>query len=163
MKHQFLKGWSAVLIVALVAAFSVVPVRLAVADSGGVPYHNFNVTFTKWITAYPDMVGVGGGDIGPATFTGEIHSMNDTGDITYVEATYHLKGSKHSFTANVHVTQNDVVGTGSMTGEITDGWLKGGSLIGEYNVYPVCPLPETPGNGMGTLCFQGVLHLRRAP
>lgn len=163
MKTRSFRVWSIFLALVLVGAFALAPARAALADSGGQRYHTFNVTFTKWITAYPNMVGVGGGAIGPATFTGEIHSMNDTGDITYVEATYHLNGSKHSFTANVHVSQNDVAGTGSMTGEITEGWLKGGSLIGEYNVYPVCPLPETPGNSMGTLCFQGVLHLHRAP
>ncbi len=162
MKHQFLKGWSIVLVVVLVAAFAVAPARSALADSGGAKYHNFNVTFTKWITTYPDMAGVGGGAIGPAAFTGTLLSMKVVGSMEYAEALYHFSGSKHSFDAHIYATQDDTTHTGGITGSITGGWLRGGSLTGEYKVLAQCNI-DTPGNSMGTLCFQGVLHLRRAP
>ncbi len=162
MKTLSLKGWTLFLVVILLATFAVAPARLALADAGGEQGHAFNVTFTKWITAFPNMVGIGGGAIGDGAFTGEILNLNVDGNMEYVEAVYHFKGSRHSFTAHIYATQNDTTGTGTITGRITKGWLKGGTLTGEYNVYPVCPI-ETPGNGMGTLCFQGVLHLRRAP
>ncbi len=162
MKTRSLKAWSIFLAIMLVATFAVAPARMALADSGGERYHNFDVTFTKWVTAIPNMVGVGGGAIGPATFKGEILSLNVDGSMEYVVADYHFSGSKHSFSARINATQNDLAGTGVITGRVTSGWLKGASLTGEYNVLATCNM-ETPGNGMGTLCFQGVLHLRRAP
>ncbi len=126
--------------------------------------HLFDVTFTKWITGATSMVGVGGGAIGPATFTGEIQFHCVVGTTECVEALYYFKGSKHSFGAHIWAKQDDVAGTGVIVGVITDGWLKGGSLTGEYQVLAKCNM-ETPGNVMDppTLCFQGVLHLQRAP
>ncbi len=162
MKHRSFKGWSLLLVLVLVAGFAMAPAHLALADSGGAPYHNFDVTFTKWITTFPDMMGLGGGAIGPAAFTGKLLTMNVVGTMEYAEALYHFEGSKHSFDAHIYATQDDTTGTGVITGRITGGWLKGGSLTGEYNVLAECSI-DTPGNGMGALCFQGVLHLRRAP
>jgi len=162
MKTRFFTAWSFLVVVGLVAAFAVAPARTALAESGLARGHVFNVTFTKWITAFPDMTGVGGGAIGPAAFTGEILTLDVVGSMEYVHATYHLKGSKHAFTADIYVTQDDVAGSGVITGRVTEGWLKGAAVTGEYNIYPTCPI-GTPGNGMGTLCFSGVLHLVRGP
>ena len=162
MKTQFHKTWSILLASVLVVAFAVAPARFAYADSGGVPNHIFNVSFTKWITSYPDMAGVGGGAIGPAAFKGTLLSMSVVGTMEYAEALYHFDGSKHSFDAHIYATQDDSTGTGVITGRVMGGWLKGATLTGEYNVYRACPI-ATPGNGMGTLCFSGMLHLRRAP
>jgi hypothetical protein len=44
-----------------------------------------------------------------------------------------------------------------ITGLVTDGWLKGAQVTGEYTVWATCPI-ATPGNMFGTLCFQGTLH-----
>ena len=127
-------------------------------DNKGVG-HSFDATFTKWITNAPNMAGVVGGDVGDGTFAGEIVSRVTVGGITHLEAFYHFNGSKHSFTAHVFVTSDDVAGTATITGLVTEGWHKDVTLTGEYTIYGVCPIP-TPGITQGsTKCFQGVLHI----
>jgi hypothetical protein len=85
-------------------------------------------------------------------------SLNTVGNITSIEALYHFNGSKHAFTAELNVTQDESAGTATITGHVTEGWLKGASVTGEYNVLALCPL-ETPDNAYGTVCFQGALHV----
>ena len=104
------------------------------------------------------MVGVVGGDVGLGTYTGEVLSVNTVGNITSIHALYHLHGGKHAFTADLNVTQDESAGTATITGSVTDGWLKGASVTGEYNVLAVCPM-DTPDNAYGTVCFQGALHI----
>ncbi len=118
--------------------------------------------FTKWISTFPNMVGIVGDDVGTGTFAGEVLNKSTVGDITSIEALYHFNGSLHSFSAHVFVTENDApgVGTAKITGQVTDGWLKGGTVTGEYKVWAVCPIP-TPGIALGsTKCFQGMLHIQ---
>lgn len=152
--------------IALVLAVAVlaVAVTFAVAQSnialqGGANRHTFDVTFTKWITTAPEMRGVVGGAVGPGTFEGQILDLKVEGNMEYVKATYHVNGGKHSFTAEIHATQDDSLHSGVIVGTITEGWLKGATLYGEYDVLAECNI-DTPGNGMGKLCFQGVLHVR---
>ena len=71
------------------------------------------------------MAGVVGGDVGRGTFTGEVFSIDGTGqpgDPTFIHAHYHFNGRFHSFTADVHVTQilnkAVIIGVVSRTG----GW-----------------------------------------
>jgi hypothetical protein len=104
------------------------------------------------------MVGVVGGDVGPGTYVGEAISVSTVDNITSIEAFYHFNGSKHAFTADLNITQDDSVGTATITGRVTEGWLKGASVTGEYNVLAVCPI-DTPDNAFGTVCFQGALHV----
>jgi hypothetical protein len=136
----------------------------AVADAGGEKGHSFEVTFTKWISSPPNMIGVVGGDVGPGTFAGEIKSMTDdaTKSFTTVEAVYHISGREHSFSANIEAVQNNTAGTGVITGEITEGWLKGRALSGEYRVLLECNMVTEP-NANGKLCFQGTLSIPAAP
>jgi hypothetical protein len=105
-----------------------------------------------------NMVGVVGGDVGPGTYTGEVLSVNTVGNITSIHALYHFSGSRHAFTADLNVTQDESAGTAVITGHVKEGWLKGASVTGEYTVLAVCPI-ETPDNAYGTLCFQGALHV----
>ena len=129
------------------------------------------VTFTKWrIPPFPlppsggilvNMAGViVGGDVGNGTFTGEVlSSVVDpaTGVIT-TEAVYHFHGSKHSFTARVHAVQ-EVLGLGQkgvLTGVVSDGWLKGHAVEGEWTVVP--PTCYQPGFGFGN-CFDVILDI----
>lgn len=127
-------------------------------DNNGIG-HSFDASFTKWITTAPNMAGVVGGDVGDGTFAGLILSRVTVGGITHLEAIYHFYGSKHSFTAHVFVTSDDVALTATITGLVTEGWHKDVTLTGEYNIYPVCPIP-TPGSTLANArCFQGVLHL----
>ena len=137
----------------------------ALAYNGAAKGHTFDNTFTKWVTTsqpaagvVANMVGIVGGDVGPGTYKGEVISMNTVGNITSIEALYHFNGSKHTFTAELRITQDESAHKATITGEVTEGWLKGASVIGEYDMVDPC-LIETPDNAYGTLCFQGVLYV----
>ena len=160
-KIQPSKGWSILLGFVLVGTSA----GAALTYNSDAKGHTFDDTFTKWVTAskpaegvLANMVGVVGGDVGPGEYKGEVISMNTVGNITSIKALYHFNGSKHAFTADLNVTQDDSAGTATITGYVTEGWLKGASVTGEYNVLAVCPI-ETPDNAYGTLCFQGALHV----
>jgi hypothetical protein len=163
-KVRLSKGWRLLFALVLVAAFAVLsavgPAQVALAREGGVKGHTFNVTFTKWITTFPNMAGDVGGAVGTGPFAGEILNIATVGNITKIEALYHMNGSRHSFTAHVYVTQNNVTGMAVITGRVTEGWLEGVPVTGEYTVFAKCPM-STPGNVYGTLCFQGTLHVLR--
>ena len=161
-KIQPFKGWSILLVLVLVATTA----GVALASNRNARGHTFDNTFTKWVTTTPpaegvlaNMVGVVGGDVGPGTYTGEVISLNTEGNITSIEALYHLNGRKHTFTADLNMTQDDIAGTATITGRVTEGWLKGASVTGEYKVLADCPI-ETPDNANGTVCFQGALHVK---
>ena len=129
-----------------------------------------HVTFTKWGISLPanppsfagvSLAGVVGGDVGSGRLAGEILS-----DGLFVNgfwlghARYEFYGEKHSFIADIHVTENvtkDPV-TAVITGVVTQGWRKGAHLTGEYTAMPVCPI-TTPGNVFGTLCYQVTLQI----
>lgn len=158
---QSFKGWSVLLAFVLIATTA----GAALAYNSTPEGHTFDSTFTKWVTTWPptenvpaNMVGVVGGDVGPGTYIGEVLSANTVGNITSIHALYHFNGSKHAFTADLNVTQDESVGTASIIGYVTEGWLKGASVTGDYTVLAVCPM-ETPGNVFGTVCFQGTLHV----
>jgi len=160
-KIQPFKKWS--ILLGLVLA--VTTAGGALAYSSGARGHTFDDTFTKWVTTAPpapgvvfNMAGVVGGDVGPGSYTGEVISVNTVGNITSIHALYHFNGSKHAFTADLEVTQDESAGTATITGHVTEGWLKGASVTGEYTVMAVCPL-DTPDNALGTVCFQGALHV----
>ena len=55
-------------VVSLVGAIvMLLPVSIAMAQGSGEPNHPIEVTFTKWISAYPLMEGFWGGDPGTST------------------------------------------------------------------------------------------------
>jgi hypothetical protein len=166
------KGWRLLFALVLVVAslFVVVPPQLARADAGGVKGHTFDFTFTKWVTSQPNpssmvgalMAGIVGGDVGNGSYAGEVITYDDTSEpgFTLINARYEFHGEKHSFIADVDVVDNN--STAEITGVITQGWLKGAQITGEYTVLPVCSNPtDTPDNVFGTLCFQGTLHVHR--
>jgi hypothetical protein len=164
------KGWRMLVALVLIVTslFVAAPTQLALADSGGVHGHTFDFTFTKWVTSQPNspsmagaiMAGVVGGDVGNGRYAGLVLSENLTKepDFWLAHARYEFHGKKHSFIADVHVTQNNNTGIAVITGVITQGWLKGMQINGEYTVLSECNI-ATPGNVFGTLCFQGTLHV----
>jgi hypothetical protein len=156
MRIRLSKGWGIALGLVLVAAIA----GSALAYSGSAKGHTFDDTFTKWVTdsTAGTMVGVVGGDVGPGAYAGQILTYNDDKTTTTIHALYHFNGSKHAFTADVNIAQSDAAGTATITGLVTDGWLKGASVTGEYNVLAVCPI-QTPVNAYGTVCFQGALQI----
>lgn len=98
-------------------------------------------TFTKWVSAFPnqpgriaDMTGVVGGDVGDGKFTGEVLLYSPDPALSHFVAFYHFAGPQHSFTALVDVWQTGAVaGSKAMfIGAITDGWMKGHAVEGEF-------------------------------
>lgn len=122
------------------------------------------VTFTKWVTAVPfvpgliaNMEGVVGGEVGDGTFTGELLLNEATATGSHKVAVYHFTGPRHSFTALVDVVQtgNDPGATATITGVVTDGWLQGHALEGEYTQI-VCG-----HDGVNSACWAGTLEIQR--
>jgi hypothetical protein len=109
-------------------------------------------TFTKWVTDWPAMAGTVGGDVGSGPFAGEVLKYTP-GTTTVIEALYHFSGSRHSFTALVHVEQTGLKAV--IIGVVTDGWLKGRPVEGKYDVVS-CTHDATT-----TDCFQGTLDIAR--
>ncbi len=159
-KNRLAKGGLVGLGILLVAALALAPTLLGQADSGGTPGHSFDVTFTKWITTAPNMAGVVGGDVGNGAFAGEIQGMSTVGNTTTIQAVYHINGKLHSFNAVIEAVQDNVAGTGVITGRVTDGWLKDMPLTGEYKVLATCSIDT---GSYGPMCFQGTLHIVPGP
>jgi len=153
--------WSILSVLVLVVTTAGAPL----ADNSDVKGHTFNATFIKWVITWPPtqdepakMVGFVGGDVGRGKYKGEIISLTPEGNITIIQALYHINGRKHAFTADLTIRQDESTGTATINGRVTKGWLKGASVTGEYTVLPECPI-KTPNNVFGTVCFQGVLHV----
>jgi len=117
---------------------------------------NAENTFTKWIDVYPAMTGVVGGDVGPGTYSGEILTLTVTATGLVIDAAYHFNGSRHAFSALVHVVQSGFTDGSEavITGRVTQGWLRGSPVDGRYTQIACEQAPS------GT-CFQGALDILR--
>ena len=146
--------------------FKVIPTCVALARVAGVALMLFALgpggasgadeqdlrenTFTKWITTYPNMAGVVGGDVGRGTYAGEILSLVP-GSPTFIEAFYHFNGRSQSFTAHVYITQFDLKAV--IIGVVTDGWQTGNIVEGEYTQI------RCAHDNITTDCFRGTLDI----
>src|SRR5450759_1155296 len=110
-----------------------------VSAAGGRDSRNAENTFTKYISTYPVMAGVVGGDVGVGTYAGAILSLDVTNTGLVTDDVYDFDGS-----------------TAVITGRVTGGWLKGNQVSGQYTQV-TCE--QTPGV-FGT-CFQGTLDVLR--
>ena len=127
--------------------------QVALADGGGEGGDNVRVTFTKWVTNFPNMAGFVGADVGAGTFAGEILNYVPGPVITKIEALYHINGGVHTLTAHVFVTENEVTRRAVIKGVVTDGWLEGSQVHGHYNIISCSQSPSG-------VCFQGTLHIQ---
>ena len=119
--------------------------------SGAAPV---DVTFTKWITTYPALAGVTGGDAA-GTFVGEVLSFTpfDNGVIADVRARYEVVAGAHSFIAEIEGKQNNKTATAVLNGVVTEGWLVGARVHVEFEVISGCA-----GQPAGP-CFQGTIRV----
>lgn len=115
------------------------------------------VTFTKWVTDFPNMAGLVSGDVGGGLFAGEILNVEQTGAITRIEALYHVRGGDRRFTARVHVVQNNETGTAAIRGVVMQGAFRGQRVRGEYQVIAPCGIINAQNGSEGDVCFQGTL------
>ena len=130
------------LVVVLVAAFAVLPFSLggfAVFAENSTA--NGNAIFTKWISSAGtapvvfNMAGVVSGDVGGGKFVGEVLSLDTSAPgTTKIHALYHVNGGTHQFTADIRATQHDAKGTAVINGTVTEGWLQGARIQGEYQL-----------------------------
>ena len=92
---------------------------------------NVEVTFTKWITSFPAMAGVTGGDV-PGTFAGAVLSFDpfDSGTLVELEARYEVTAANpaHSFVAHIEGKQNDPTQKAVLNGTVIKGWLVGAQV-----------------------------------
>jgi hypothetical protein len=153
LKLRLSRYFAALLGLALLAGFG------AATHSQGTPvasadgFGRTEVTFTKWISTYPNMTGVVGGDVGAGTYAGEIITRDPTlggGKVTLITADYHFTGSAHSSNARMTIWQFDNQ-FAVLSGAVTSGWRQGASVFGIYRVI------QCTQAASGT-CFQGTLY-----
>jgi hypothetical protein len=135
----------AILFGAAVALAGILAPVVAFASGGGEVS-----TFTKWVTTPPNMAGIVGGAAGDGTYAGEVLMMT-TGPTTVIEALYHFKGAAHSFTVLMHVEQTGLKAV--LTGVVTEGWMKGSPVKGEFTQITS---PKAPGDGTA---YQGTVTM----
>ncbi len=150
------------LALAATATLRVLTLGLGVASAQAGDQPLAQNTFTKWVTGpgvppvVADMAGVVGGDVGDGTFAGEVLTKTPTDTGAVIDAKYHFTGPEHAFTAHVHVVQTGL--EAAITGRITDGWLHGSLVTGEYT-QTTCP--DSPAADQ--TCFQGTLDTSDQP
>ena len=129
--------------------------------SGG---HPVEVTFTKWITAFPAMAGVTGGDV-PGTFAGAVLSREpfDNGTIVQLEARYGVTGADpaHSFVAHIEGKTNNPTQQAVLNGTVIAGWLVGAQVHVTFDVIvPPAGTSCVPQAPVNRTCFQGTIRIR---
>ena len=117
---------------------------------------NVEVTFTKWVPAFPAFGGVTGGDV-PGTFAGAVLSRDpfDNGIIVQLEARYEVIGqdAAHSFVAHIEGKQNNETQKAVFNGTIIRGWLLGAQVHATYDRIAPCPAFGK------AVCFTGVIRV----
>ncbi len=126
-------------------------------ERGNQDQRNAIITWTKHVTAFlppggeifGTIAGVAEGDLGDGTLTGDAFNPVEVlldGSVTF-EAEYRLVGPKHSFTVHFRTVQAPD-NSGVITGVVTDGWLKGNEVVGQYTA-------RSCNEGVNLTCFDG--------
>jgi hypothetical protein len=141
-----------------------------------------DITFTKWVTTGTSLEGIAGGDV-DGRFVGEVlegqTSVNPelnpnpegapgplVNGVRRLEALYQVNAEDEdaSFTALIRGGQNQVTGVARFTGFVVAGRRSGAEVRVEYQRYwegdPHCLDAGAPATAT---CFQGVIHVERAP
>ena len=121
------------------------------------------VTFTKWITSFPAMAGVTGGDV-PGTFAGAVLSFDpfDNGTIVELEARYEVTAANpaHSFVLHIEGKQNNPTQKAVLNGTVIEGWLVGAQVHVTYDVVvPATGTSCVPAAPVNSPCFQGTIRI----
>ena len=121
------------------------------------------VTFTKWVTAFPALAGTSGGDAA-GTFAGTVLSRDpfDNGVIVQLEAEYRVTANNpaHSFVARIEGKQNNETLHAVLNGTVIGGWRAGAQVHVTYDI--VDPGPGTscvPSAPVNRRCFQGTIRI----
>jgi hypothetical protein len=115
---------------------------------------NVEITFTKWITAYPAMAGVTGGAV-VGTYAGEVLSRTpfDNDVIVQLQARYEVidPSGLHSFTTIIQ--GKSTKGTAVLNGVVTEGWMTGAQTHVTFETVTPCHF------GTNNVCFQGTIRI----
>jgi hypothetical protein len=111
------------------------------------------------------MEGFVGGDPAVA-FVGEILqrqvSVNpNLNSIVRLEAIYEVHDGDHSFTALIRGGTNNVTGAALLDGVVLAGWRTGAPVHVEFQTVP--GTTGCVGAPVGKTCFEGTIHVGRAP
>ena len=163
------------LVVSLVGAIvMLLPVSLAMAQGHGDRNRPIEVTFTKWVTAFPLMEGFWNDDLANR-FVGEIFQRQvsqrqadncylpapNCGRIIRLEALYEVQNGDRSFTALIRGGTSGDTGAALLDGTILFGWRVGAPVHVEFQTIP--GTTGCVGAPPGATCFQGTIHIGRAP
>lgn len=118
-----------------------------------------DVTFTKWVTDFPNMAGVVSGDAGAGLFVGEVLNVVPISGGDKIEALYHINGAAFHFTAHNFVTENFLKGTAVIHGFVTDGPMKGARVRGQFQWINPCGIINAQNGNGGDICYQGTLTI----
>lgn len=124
---------------------------------------NVEVTFTKWVTSFPALAGITGGDAA-GTFAGAVLSRDpfDNGTIVQLEARYGVTADDpaHSFVAEIQGTQNMQTQQAVLDGTVTSGWLAGARVHVTYDIIvPAAGTSCVPQAPVNRTCFQGTIRV----
>ena len=127
------------------------------------PMDPVEVTFTKWITAYPAMAGVTGGDAA-GTFAGAVLSRDpfENGTIVQLEARYGVIATDpaRSFVATIEGKLNNTTQDAVLNGTVTSGWLAGARVHVTFEVIvPATGTSCVPAAPVNSTCFQGTIRI----
>jgi hypothetical protein len=113
------------------------------------------VTFTKWIDAYPALEGFT--SYGPGTIAGEVLSRIDDGDFTHLVARYEVTDTSgiHSFKTVIQGKANDKTGRYELNGIVTWGWMVGAQVHVTFDRITPCEF------GKRNICFRGTIQIQR--
>ena len=156
-----------ILISLLVLAFSGLLVGCNQPAAIAKPASTTDVIFTKWLTTAGtapivyNMAGVVSGDAGPGLYAGEVLELsNPTPTTSTGTVLYHIKGSSHQFTARLSVNE-DSKGNGVLKGVVTDGWMKGAEVNGNYQTIAPSGIINAQQGAGGDAVYQGTLHIEK--
>jgi hypothetical protein len=124
---------------------------------------NVEVTFTKWITTFPELAGVTGGDA-PGTLAGTVTSFDpfDNGTILELEAQYVVTPANpaHRFVTHIEGKQNNQTQKAVLNGTVTEGWLVGARVHVTFDVIvPPTGTSCVPQAPVDSTCFQGTIRV----
>jgi hypothetical protein len=163
------------LVISLVGAIvMLLPVSRAMAQGQGDPNRPIEVTFTKWVTTSPLMEGFWGDDLANK-FVGEILQRQvsqrqadncflpapNCGRVIRLEALYEVRDGDQSFTALIRGGTSGDTGAALLDGTILFGWRVGAPVHVEFQTIP--GTTGCFGAPVGATCFQGTIHVGRAP
>jgi hypothetical protein len=137
-----------------------------------------DITFTKWVTTFPLMEGITGGDV-PGEFVGEVLERQvsqrqaetcyqpapNCGRVIRLEAFYEVQAGDRSFVALIRGGSSGDTGAAQLDGTILFGWRTGARVHVEFQT--MIPASSTDsacvGAPAGKNCFQGTIHVAGVP